>query len=68
MPRASRTAFACLLLALAATIAVYTQAAAGGPALAEPGTRVAVRVLDRFVGGVVASEPRWDPRGERLRA
>ena len=37
------------------------------PSLAEPGTRVAARVLDRFVGGVVASEPRWDPRGERLR-
>ena len=32
------------------------------------GQRVAVRIFDRVVGGVVASEPRWDPAGERLRA
>jgi glycine cleavage system aminomethyltransferase T len=37
------------------------------PQHADPGTRVAVRILDRFVGGAVASEPRWDPNGERLR-
>jgi glycine cleavage system T protein len=37
------------------------------PEAAEPGQRAAVRVLDRFVGGVVASEPRWDPQGIRLR-
>ena len=37
-------------------------------ALAAPGQRATVRIFEREVGGVVASEPQFDPRGERLRA
>jgi glycine cleavage system aminomethyltransferase T len=36
-------------------------------ALAEPGSRVSVRVFDREVGGEVTTEPLYDPRGERMR-
>jgi glycine cleavage system aminomethyltransferase T len=36
-------------------------------ALAEPGQRAIVRIFDREVGGVVATEPLFDPKGERLR-
>ncbi len=35
--------------------------------LAEPGTRVSVRVFDRELGGQVSTEPQYDPRGERVR-
>jgi 4-methylaminobutanoate oxidase (formaldehyde-forming) len=37
-------------------------------ALAEPGTRLTVRVFDRLVDAEVAREPLWDPEGERIRA
>ncbi|MEO9174162.1 MAG: glycine cleavage T C-terminal barrel domain-containing protein, partial [Gaiellales bacterium] len=36
-------------------------------ALAEPGQRAIVRIFEREVGGVVATEPLFDPKGERLR-
>jgi dimethylglycine oxidase len=35
--------------------------------LAQPGSRVSVRVFDREVGGEVTAEPLFDPKGERLR-
>jgi glycine cleavage system aminomethyltransferase T len=35
--------------------------------LAEPGTRVSVRVFDHELGGEVSSEPQYDPSGERVR-
>ncbi|MBM3680485.1 MAG: FAD-dependent oxidoreductase [Actinobacteria bacterium] len=35
---------------------------------AVPGTRAAIRIFDREVGGSVTSEPIFDPTGERLRA
>jgi hypothetical protein len=31
------------------------------------GRRASVRIFDREVGGVVSSEPLFDPKGERLR-
>jgi glycine cleavage system T protein len=34
---------------------------------AEPGQRATLRIFEREVGGAVASEPLFDPRGERLR-
>jgi 4-methylaminobutanoate oxidase (formaldehyde-forming) len=37
-------------------------------ALAEPGQRVEVEVFGEWVGGAVATEPLYDPAGERLRA
>jgi heterotetrameric sarcosine oxidase gamma subunit len=36
-------------------------------ALAVQGQRASVRIFDREVGGVVSSEPQFDPKGERLR-
>jgi 4-methylaminobutanoate oxidase (formaldehyde-forming) len=36
--------------------------------LAVPGTAVAVEVFGERVAAVVAAEPLWDPRGERIRA
>ncbi len=36
-------------------------------ALAVQGRRASVRIFDREVGGVVSSEPQFDPKGERLR-
>jgi 4-methylaminobutanoate oxidase (formaldehyde-forming) len=38
------------------------------PPDAGPGTAVEVDVFDRWVPGVVAEEPLFDPRGERIRA
>jgi glycine cleavage system aminomethyltransferase T len=38
------------------------------PAHAEPGTAVEVEIFGRWVGGEVAREPLFDPRGERVRA
>lgn len=38
------------------------------PEHAEPGTGVAVEIFDRWVEGEVASEPLFDPKGERIRA
>ncbi|MBI3454995.1 MAG: GcvT family protein [Candidatus Rokubacteria bacterium] len=35
--------------------------------LATPGIEVAVEIFGDWVGGVVAAEPLWDPRGERVR-
>jgi 4-methylaminobutanoate oxidase (formaldehyde-forming) len=35
---------------------------------ATPGTRAAVRILDREVEGSVSTEPIFDPAGERIRA
>jgi 4-methylaminobutanoate oxidase (formaldehyde-forming) len=36
--------------------------------LATPGTRVDVEFFGEWVPGLVAAEPLWDPRGERIRA
>jgi glycine cleavage system T protein len=36
-------------------------------ALAVQGRRASVRIFEREVGGVVSSEPQFDPKGERLR-
>ena len=36
-------------------------------ASAEPGTAVEVEIFGEWVGGEVAAEPLYDPRGERLR-
>ncbi len=38
------------------------------PERAEPGTEVAVEIFGRWVDGEVASEPLFDPGGERIRA
>jgi glycine cleavage system aminomethyltransferase T len=38
------------------------------PAEAAPGTEVAVEIFGEWVGGRVAEEPLYDPKGERLRA
>jgi 4-methylaminobutanoate oxidase (formaldehyde-forming) len=35
--------------------------------LAIPGTPVEVEFFGEWVGGVVAAEPLWDPRGDRIR-
>ncbi|MCG5215977.1 FAD-dependent oxidoreductase [Streptosporangium sp. KLBMP 9127] len=35
---------------------------------AEPGTKVAVEIFGEWVNGVVAREPLFDPKGERVRA
>jgi 4-methylaminobutanoate oxidase (formaldehyde-forming) len=35
--------------------------------LAAPGVRVAVEVFGDWIPGVVAAEPLWDPKGERIR-
>ncbi len=35
--------------------------------IADPGSRVDVRIFDRRVGATVTEEPLFDPRGERLR-
>jgi len=37
-------------------------------ASADPGTPVEVEIFGEWVGGEVAAEPLYDPRGERLRA
>ena len=34
----------------------------------DPGTAVEVEIFGEWVGGEVATEPLYDPRGERLRA
>ena len=36
-------------------------------ALAEPDTRLTVRVFDRLVPATVAGAPLWDPSNERVR-
>lgn len=36
--------------------------------LATPGTKVAVEVFGDWIDGLVAAEPLWDPKGERVRA
>jgi glycine cleavage system aminomethyltransferase T/glycine/D-amino acid oxidase-like deaminating enzyme len=38
------------------------------PEHAEPGTAVEVEIFGRWVGGEVAAEPLFDPKGERIRA
>jgi 4-methylaminobutanoate oxidase (formaldehyde-forming) len=38
------------------------------PALAEPGTAVELEIFGEWVGGEVAREPLFDPKGERIRA
>lgn len=38
------------------------------PEHAEPGTAVEVDIFDRWVEGEVATEPLWDPKGERIRS
>jgi len=38
------------------------------PAASEPGTAVEVEIFGRWVEGEVASEPLFDPKGERVRA
>ncbi len=38
------------------------------PESAEPGTAVEVEIFGRWVGGEVAAEPLFDPKGERIRA
>jgi glycine cleavage system aminomethyltransferase T/glycine/D-amino acid oxidase-like deaminating enzyme len=38
------------------------------PAAAEPGTAVEVEIFGRWVEGEVATEPLFDPKGERVRA
>ena len=38
------------------------------PELTEPGTAVEVEVFGEWVGGEVAAEPLFDPKGERIRA
>jgi glycine cleavage system aminomethyltransferase T/glycine/D-amino acid oxidase-like deaminating enzyme len=38
------------------------------PERAEPGTAVEIEVFGEWVAGEVASEPLWDPAGERIRA
>jgi glycine cleavage system aminomethyltransferase T/glycine/D-amino acid oxidase-like deaminating enzyme len=38
------------------------------PALAEVGTRLEVEVFGEWIGAEVASDPLYDPRGERIRA
>jgi 4-methylaminobutanoate oxidase (formaldehyde-forming) len=35
---------------------------------AEPGTSLEVEIFGRWVPGVVAAEPLYDPKGERIRA
>jgi 4-methylaminobutanoate oxidase (formaldehyde-forming) len=35
--------------------------------LANPGTQVAVEFFGEWVEGLVAAEPLWDPRGDRVR-
>jgi len=36
--------------------------------LADPGTSVAVEFFGEWVEGLVAAEPLWDPRGDRIRS
>jgi glycine cleavage system aminomethyltransferase T/glycine/D-amino acid oxidase-like deaminating enzyme len=38
------------------------------PEHSEPGTAAEVEIFGRWVGGEVATEPRFDPKGERVRA
>jgi 4-methylaminobutanoate oxidase (formaldehyde-forming) len=38
------------------------------PELAEPGTAVEVEIFGEWIGGEVAREPLFDPKGERIRA
>jgi glycine cleavage system aminomethyltransferase T len=38
------------------------------PEHSEPGTAVEVEIFGRWVGGEVAAEPLFDPKGERVRA
>jgi glycine cleavage system aminomethyltransferase T len=38
------------------------------PERAEPGTAVEIEIFGEWVAGEVASEPLWDPAGERIRA
>jgi glycine cleavage system aminomethyltransferase T len=38
------------------------------PEHAEPGTKVEVEIFGEWVGGQVAAEPLFDPKGERIRA
>ena len=38
------------------------------PEAAEPGTAVDVEIFGRWIEGEVASEPLFDPKGERIRA
>ena len=38
------------------------------PELAEPGTEVEVEIFGEWIGGEVAREPLFDPKGERIRA
>ena len=38
------------------------------PQAAAPGTAVEVEIFGRWVGGEVAGEPLFDPKGERIRA
>ena len=33
-----------------------------------PGTEVAIEIFGEWVGGTVAEEPLYDPRGERIRS
>jgi glycine cleavage system aminomethyltransferase T len=37
------------------------------PDLAEPGTAIEIEIFGRWVGGEVAKEPLYDPKGERIR-
>jgi glycine cleavage system aminomethyltransferase T len=36
--------------------------------IAEVGARVSIEVFGEWIGATVASEPLWDPTGERIRA
>jgi 4-methylaminobutanoate oxidase (formaldehyde-forming) len=38
------------------------------PALAEPGTKVAIDIFGDWIDGEVRAEPLYDPKGERIRA
>ena len=57
MTKALRSACACLIFALAATIAAYTQAPAAGPVLAEPGISPDGREVAFVSGGDVWTVP-----------
>jgi 4-methylaminobutanoate oxidase (formaldehyde-forming) len=37
-------------------------------ALAAPGTPVEIEFFGEWVAGLVAAEPLWDPRGDRVRS
>ena len=51
----------CRPVGLDGVICVTAEAAA-------PGTRVEVEFFGEWVEGLVAAEPLWDPKGERIRA